>query len=107
METRKTVTKHTQKPWYLELERSTKRDTTHVIANGYAIAKILNLGEYDFRRAERDANACLIVAAPELLEAMVELLDSLDDPRVEFSMPDHMHKYLAAARFAVKRAKGL
>ena len=57
-------TKHTPGPWTI--------DGLHISGNGYSIAHINS-----HRTTEGRANADLIAAAPELLEALENLLDAV------------------------------
>lgn len=75
--------KHTKGPW-------TILDSKLVHSNGYRIAELLS------ERDHGKANAALIAAAPEMLEALERLCD-------EPECPDHISAYLIPI---LKKAKG-
>lgn len=67
-------TKHTPKPWRIETENETGNPTIS-IRDGLN-QQIATVNPY--RLAMRDADACLIAAAPELLDALLETLSCID-----------------------------
>lgn len=98
-------TKHTPGPW--ETGTQTKGSTTLVsrIETGFAVAEMRNV----HFREEAEANARLIAAAPELLEALqtflteyVQLVESGD---AGFWNADEEEKVIAA-RAAIAKATG-
>lgn len=70
-------TKHTQGEWYAEgfIVKSAHKD----------IAEALRLSE-EVDNSQREANAKLIAAAPELLEACKHLLDSVNSHRRQLEL---------------------
>ncbi len=87
-------TKHTPGPW--EVELGTANRDWHIIKRGTA---------WNATSAERDANARLIAAAPDLLAALALILadysaayggDEKDEP-----------KAMKAARAAIAKAEGI
>lgn len=56
--------------------------------------------------AERDANAHLIAAAPELFNELADLVDWLDENRRAIEGEFHMDDLLADARAALAKARG-
>jgi hypothetical protein len=70
---------HTQGPWQIQFwndsSRPSRRDTPVITTGKDAIGELFNLWNEDGedREAERLANARLIAAAPELLEALQSL----------------------------------
>lgn len=71
--------KHTKGTWYTS--GSVNIHEQRIIADeetGQTIAVCYGRGEHDNRKSETEANAHLIAAAPELLEACEMLLDRLN-----------------------------
>ena len=70
---------HTQGPWRIQFwndsSRPSRRDTPVITTGKDAIGELFNLWDEDGedREAERLANARLIAAAPEMLEALQSL----------------------------------
>ena len=70
---------HTQGPWQIQFwndsSRPSRRDTPVITTGKDAIGELFNLWDEDGedREAERLANARLIAAAPEMLEALQSL----------------------------------
>jgi hypothetical protein len=70
---------HTQGPWQIQFwndsSRPSRRDTPVITTEKDAIGELFNLWNEDGedREAERLANARLIAAAPEMLEALQSL----------------------------------
>lgn len=92
-----TTTKHTPGPWIVDENNATIFANDSRWEDPTAICKVDTLpGE------ETDANARLIAAAPELLEALESLLIYCQcsahkaDDWMEYNMPDNMTKARAA-----------
>ena len=67
---------HTPGPWYVELSEDSKVfEIVRVVYPGEVIAEIPN-GEHG--SGEDEANACLIAAAPALLEAAEAVIEGFD-----------------------------
>jgi len=97
---------HTPAPWQIQFwndsARPSRRDTPVITTGKDAIGELFNLWDEDGedREAERLANARLIAAAPELLEALEELL--VDKYLADPINADRMEK----ARASVAKVKG-
>jgi hypothetical protein len=84
-----TKAKHTPGPWQLRLRI---RDSAIIETDDRTIATTLHYGDTD---KQADANARLLAAAPELLEACKAALSELAMP--EISMEGRLQKVLRAA----------
>ena len=84
--------KHTPAPW--EATFFAKTHAVHA-KSGDCVAVC------DSATAENEANARLIAAAPELLEALIELI-----PLIEVTFPKQQEVWLTQARAAIAKAKG-
>lgn len=71
--------KHTPGPWFQQNDKDSPYITT---MSGGRIAYINNRSG----SGEQAANACLIAAAPDLLEALQEILDSADSTSVGYDI---------------------
>lgn len=72
-------TKHTKGEWVLDVA-PTSLESTITSTNGKRICDVKSYRDICFNdpcEEERDANAKLIAAAPELLESLIELTDAL------------------------------
>ena len=107
------MSEHTPGPWKARpggAEVITAYAPEGVRAHGYGCGNDfiadLNDGEYHeyYDRAEQEANARLIAAAPELLEALEELADLVDDLVDGIYRPDSFTTQ--PARAAIAKAKG-
>lgn len=66
---------HTRGPWYAEkLDAS----SDHSWAIDSELVEIARLSEWPDHQSEAEANARLIAAAPEMLEALKTLIDGID-----------------------------
>ena len=99
------MTKHTPGPWILDEESIDLLDfelETHRI---WINADGMHIGYVDGPRTEeRKANARLIAAAPDLLEALKEIVKSLADQDDE-GMIEHVDPMIKA-RAAIAKATG-
>lgn len=97
------MSKHTNAPWFVDEEASTDL-FRYVMSEGYpnVICKI------DRRANKRsEANARLIAAAPELLEALRSALFAIEGLVQQQAMPDKFYEPAAAkARAAIAKAEG-
>lgn len=97
--------KHTPGPWRLSGHSEDSPEKLSVEdGNGYFIAEV------DFGLAQK-ANARLIAAAPELLEALKELVKANEDHNESVSkvigeLPGWKDSYLDKARSAIAKALG-
>lgn len=90
-------TKHTKGPWHC-----TKKHPRQISdARGFKIAKCLRLtkgSNFSMPEEEAQANAHLIAAAPELLEALKAVLDSLfESGRRDFEAEQRAEDAIAKA----------
>jgi hypothetical protein len=95
---------HTPGPWIVQLDRSTKGKAPRmalVVAGGRAAIDCTGSGK-DFN--QDCANAKLIAAAPDLLAALVAVLEIED--RDEFVPLTELDKAWTAARAAIAKAQG-
>ena len=97
------MTQHTPGPWQIGGELISQEGTNIEIASVWAQSANRKFAP---SQSKADANAHLIAAAPELLEALVTLCDKVDhnryNPRADFDF------FLAdaAARTAIDKAIG-
>lgn len=102
--------KHTPGPWNLEISRS-KLDGVNVTfaIQADAVGRVNvchgqsqeHLEDRGIGEIECAANARLMVAAPELLEALRGMIEAYDDGVTNWEMP-----YQQAARAAIAKATG-
>lgn len=98
--------KHTPGPWEYAAD---KRDTMRVFAGDGEIVRALSThGHRRLSKAEREANARLIAAAPDLLEFVEQIFNGLDTGMVKVDSPadETLENVLSRGRAAVSRAKG-
>ena len=100
--------KHTQGPWHTTEPNAIngKRFICTEPADGVFYTIAITMGDAAWSHIDDAANARLIAAAPELLEALRLALDCLD-----VYAPDYMHgmpknHYINAARAAIAKAEG-
>lgn len=99
------MSKHTPGPWVHHAEDNiittnggklilewTAR-SNHILSGGMSVA-------------ERDANARLISAAPELLEALILMVRTHDEPAESLLQEMREQKWLEQARAAIAKATG-
>jgi hypothetical protein len=96
------MSKHTPGPWRLELveDRSIKH-LCPVDANDLSILTIVHHDETPFAAVYKDADARLIAAAPELLEALREAADYTRHP--DYDWPVEFSRRVSAA---IAKAEG-
>lgn len=92
--------KHTPGPWE---EHPIDSTAIQVRAGGAVVAEVATASYYTRLSAEQVANARLIAAAPELLEALEGLLSALDRQMTD---PDRLFRSKTAARAVAAKAKG-
>ena len=95
--------KHTPGPW--SVERRSAEDVR--IVDGNPNTTIATLGNWlpEFR-AERDANASLIAAAPDMVEALEDACRVL--AQLDGAIPNSAHhEEWKACRAALKKARGV
>ena len=102
-----TTTTHTSGPWCAE-----KLDASpdHSWAIDSELVEIARLLEWPDHQAEAEANARLIAAAPEMLEALVGLRDYLQTLAGEVQIPSSLYlqgkRAMDYAEVALAKAKG-
>ena len=70
------MSKHTPGPWHLaEVENGSIKHMVPVGPDGYSLCTVVHDGDTPFGAIYMDADARLIAAAPELLEALQMLLE--------------------------------
>ena len=102
---------HTPGPWSVSNE--VEDGWRMVMANGKIVANVnpesFSVGVADFLEMPAEANARLIAAAPELLEALIDLIDKYDSLiDAEYGGTKQEARLLAdgnAARAAIAKAK--
>ena len=105
------MSKHTSGPWIVDHEDD-DYITQQNVAEDISIAQILPIdkgGPKGFHRgSETDANARLIAAAPDLLEALIDIADDYEE-RFDMESPStnpSMKMVVQAARAAIAKARG-
>lgn len=99
------MSKHTPGPWKLrrvtryDIRIAPESEPEHVSIAGMAI-----WGEED--REELEANARLIAAAPELLEALKELREALSDSGITTPYGSRLMRSFLKANAAIARVEG-
>lgn len=102
---------HTPGPWAFRPETSAIVGATHHVGENYAYETIGHLSESIFIDAsEREANARLIAAAPDLLAALENIISLAERGAKSGNDPEMTDIWLrgdiAAARAAIARATG-
>lgn len=101
--------KHTQGPWLCYADTPSTDPNWHIVTNDTRIRVVANVRIEPGNVSDKH-NALLITAAPELLEALTELNEALDDGLCNSSAPGFDSKRLGvaqdAARAAIARATG-
>jgi hypothetical protein len=92
--------KHTPGPW--KIDRQDDEVVMVDASSGPAICDV-----YGDHNGERDANARLIAAAPDLYSALVELLDASNIAELPLrEESERLDRAEDAARAAIKKARG-
>lgn len=91
---------HTQGPWYVEERNPGEYDIT-TGENGQDLAFLL-----DGINTNPEANAWLIAAAPDLLEALEGLVKAIDLSHLNIREHFSLLNYHAASLKAIAKAKG-
>lgn len=103
--------KHTPGPWVLlpeEVDKSYIRVRGTIPGSRYKIANVVTPtydGAYEWEAQETRANAHLIAAAPELLEALTLMLETMKSGMVDFNAHDEY--VMNKAEYAVTKAFGI
>ena len=93
---------HTPGPWHTKGIRSVVADRLHLCANGEEmLLKDCIVCLVDNADGKREANACIIAAAPILLEALKEIIARWDGGD---ALTDKMFHAIEAARAAIALA---
>lgn len=105
------MNKHTPGPWYVDTEYSIQimKHMEHLVGTTkYTDYTVADISEGGFTGEEELANARLIAAAPELLEALQELLAwDLDSLPGEVSLGfSGIEKDIARAKAVIAKATG-
>ncbi len=96
--------KHTPAPWHVKFSDDDPYDDILIKGSGRSIAKIwLDDAPVPDYNAQQKANAQLIAAAPELLEALKEIL--ADAEMIE-SFIEGGENYFTKAKNAIAKAEG-
>ncbi len=102
------MNKHTPGPWHIQ---KYNKDKLFINAENAQIAHILHTETCGLisMPEQRTANAALIAAAPELLEALVEISHALADGSLKFTRPrqsdsDPYHKANVLMCAAIEKA---
>ena len=93
--------KYTKEAWFIENVDEEPLHVTSASRDGFIPVCIVQTGYEGQIEVEQQANARLIAAAPELLEALKELLSALDH---QISDPDRVFRGKTAARAAIAKA---
>jgi hypothetical protein len=94
-------TKHTPRPWFLS---HASGDTMPITAEGYTVAEALPFDN----EGEQEANARLIAAAPELLDALEGVEEWMREYSLDYEI-DHdsrEQKLMLKISSAIAKAKG-
>jgi hypothetical protein len=98
------MNKHTPGPWYVKggtplvaIDR-----TYDIIAGASLIAQTLIAPE----RSAAAANAVLIAAAPDMLSALIAILDDVSSTHPKFTLDYRIQQCAGIARAAIARATG-
>ncbi len=86
------MSKHTPGPWSVWSDPEQKDQCQYIDAKGMAVAHVFGIN--------REANARLIAAAPDLLEALIEMVDDFGPT------PSDRFRSLGPARAAIAKATG-
>lgn len=97
--------RHTPAPWIAKEDDEHHSSYAHIIGDkGEYIARVpLYSHELDKHRPEQEANARLIAAAPELLDALQVAVKHMNDP---YPAGDDLSHVLARAEAAIAKANG-
>lgn len=106
--------KGTPGPWHIKpVKAATVEGDLNIIQTGSATGKGYHIGyattwtDSEETKNEAMANARLIAAAPELLEALLQLVGSYDDFRTRKSKPESPQaNEIIKARSAIAKALG-
>ena len=97
------MSQHTPGPWFAS-EVTGDEEPCYISAHRWeSLAKVYGNEEADFAQEGR-ANARLIAAAPELLEALHLMVEALQPAEVDFV--DYERIAMEKARAAIKKARG-
>ena len=96
------TTQHTPGPWKFHLGRGASPRFHIQTSAGYQIASTPEVGSYAPESEQRDANARLIAAAPELLEALQTICESFKCHHEDYDI----HEGYQRAKAAIAKAGG-
>lgn len=89
--------KHTQGPWIVAKEKTIIRTGELLVASTEPLEAFIGTGLREYNRATREANARLIAAAPEMLEALKVALKHLDIESGGYSIQTQVKRAIAKA----------
>ena len=105
--------KHTPAPWKVGMGGSIRCDYTDKDGDDIIIGGIRNrsiqIGSAPFttpKPSEQEANATLISAAPELLDALQNILNGIEAWMIDSPADDLLENAAKRARNAIKKARG-
>jgi hypothetical protein len=103
------MTKHTGAPWTIDSKFSTHLEPCDIFAGGISIAVIRRNNYMEDADTEPEANARLIAAAPEMLEALKEteqwLVMSHGEPPADHREVTEHHRTIERIRAAIRKAE--
>lgn len=69
---------HTPGPWFQLLDNTPGQRQRHIVRSAAGLVEVARASEIYMDRAEREANARLIAAAPDMLAALKQAAEALD-----------------------------
>ena len=97
---------HTPAPWRTEGKQDENGELFIRSENGVFICEIMGESFDEFAEEEREANAQLIAAAPDLLDALKDLVERERTDAAENGFTDDEMTWLEDARRALAKATG-
>jgi hypothetical protein len=95
--------KHTPGTWTATIDHSREAGSyprTLIMANGYCVAKCWQK-DFAVDKQEAEANARLIAAAPDLLQALARLVDRIEEQKLQDYFPHAYKRALEAINKAL------
>ena len=100
------MAEHTKGPWRVEACKSRGDEYRYVRTDDPRLRVICRVPLDHIDGREDEANARLIAAAPELLEALEDLALQADAASPETGMRAEMKEYIVRARAVIAKARG-